>query len=83
MISFEELQRIGRKHTDAVLSRDIAVYGDELIAVEDVTDYGVDTVGGVLLWINTSSGESRLLPSSPLDWPEWYVDDLEQTVTLL
>ena len=83
MISFEELQRIGRRHTDVELSRQVAVYGDELIAVEDVTDDGVDTVGGVLLWINTSSGESRLLPSSPLDWPGWYVDDLEQTVTLL
>lgn len=83
MISFEELQRIGRKHTDVVLSRQIAVYGDELIAVEDSVDDEVETVGGVLLWVDTSSGESRLLSSSPLDWPEWYVDDLEQTVTLI
>ncbi|MHB2251431.1 hypothetical protein [Corynebacterium aurimucosum] len=83
MISFEELQRIGRRHTDVVLSRQIAVYGDELIAVEESVDDEVETVGGVLLWVNTSSGESRLLSSSPLDWPEWYVDDLEQTVTLI
>lgn len=83
MISFEELQRIGSKHADVALSREVAVYGDELIAVEDAANDGVDTVGGVLLWVDTSSGESRLLSSSPLDWPEWYVDDLEQTVTLL
>lgn len=83
MISFEELQRIGRRHTDVELSRQVAVYGDELIAVEDTADDAVDIVGGVLLWVNTSNGESRLLPSSPLGWPDWYVDDLEQTVTLL
>lgn len=83
MISYRELKDVASRLTDAEFGREVAVFGNEVIATEKVADQDVGVVDRVILWVNTSTGDARILSTSPLDWPEWYVEDMESLVTLL